>query len=347
MKRRAITLHKSYNNYILAGDVGGTKTNLGIFTRGKRRPLLKFFETYPSIQYNDIESIISLFLKKYPFKVEYACLGIAGPVYKGICRVTNLPWEARESRIKTRFKFKKAELINDLTAASFAIPLLTKNELHTLNKGSVRKQGNLAVIAPGTGCGVSLVVCENGGYVPVPAEGGHVDFAPNNEKEVELWRFLKRRYGHVSLERVLTGQGLADIYAFLTDDLQRVDDGRILNEMQNDDPAKVISRFAIEKKVKSCRAALDMFVSILGAAAGNLALTGMTKGGVYLGGGIPPKTLPKLNDGAFLSSFTDKGRFKGFLENIPVHVILNDKAALLGAASRAFETMDRFVKGEM
>ena len=330
-----MTRSSSCDQYILAGDIGGTKTNLGVFARGKRRPLLKSFESYPSRQYRDIESIIDLFLTKYHLDVQYACFGIAGPVNNGTCRVTNLPWEVRETRLKDRFKFKQVKLINDLTATSYAIPLLTKNEVHALNKGSRQRDGNLAIIAPGTGFGEALVVRENGSFIPVPSEGGHVDFAPNNEKEIELWRYLKKKYRHVSLERILTGQGLAEIYAFLTSSGRNESDSRILIEMKNTDPAKVISELAIKEDVKSCKAALDMFISILGGAAGNLALTGMTKGGVYLGGGIPPKILPKLKEATFFSSFIDKGRFKGLLVNMPVYVILNDTAALLGAASRA------------
>jgi len=324
------------DQYILAGDIGGTKTNLGIFTTGKRRPLLKFFETYPSRECRNLESIIALFLKKYPVDIQSACFGIAGPVHRGACRVTNLPWEVRESGIKKRFKFKQVQLINDLTSTSYAIPFLRRNEIHTLNRGHAQKDGNLGLIAPGTGLGEALVVRENGSYGPVTSEGGHVDFAPNNEKEIELLRYLKKRYGHVSLERILTGQGLADIYAFLTSRSKRKEDINIIKEMKKSDPAMVISQAAINGEAISCKAALDMFVSILGSAAGNLALIGMTKGGVYLGGGIPPKILPKLKDGTFFSSFIDKGRFKGLLEDMPVYVILNSTAALLGAASLAF-----------
>jgi glucokinase len=342
-----MTLSSSCDHYVLAGDIGGTKTNLGLFTRGKRRPLLKFHETYPSRQYSSLESIIALFLAKYPVNIKSACFGMPGPIHNGAVRVTNLTWKTSESRIRGRFKFKKVRLINDLTATSLAIPFLNKKELHTLNKGSRQKDGNLAILAPGTGIGETLVVCESGSFIPVPSEGGHVDFAPNNEKEVELLRYLKKKYGHVSLERILTGPGLADIYAFLTSRRKDKDDRRILIEIKKADPAMIISQAAIKGEAKSCKAALDMFVSILGAAAGNLALVGMTKGGVYLGGGIPPKILPKLKDGAFISSFTDKGRFKGLLEKIPVHVILNDTAALLGAASKAFEASDTIMKGDL
>jgi len=331
---------EGYEDFILAGDIGGTKINLGIFSKGGRRPLLRVFETYPSSQYPDIESIISHFFKEHPFPIYYACFGIAGPVHHGRCSVTNLPWEVREGRIKTRFKFKQVQLINDLTATAFAVPYLKKNEFHVLNKGKAQKKGNLAIIAPGTGLGESIVVFDNGRYIPIPSEGGHVDFAPKNEKEVGLWRYLQKIYGHVSLERILTGQGLADIHSFFIDSGHYRESGRLLKRMKDADPAMVVSEEAIKGRSRSCTAALDMFISILGSVTGNLALTGMTTGGIYLGGGIPPKILPKLKEDAFFSSYTDKGRFKGILEKTPIYVILNDKAALLGAAVRAFEIVD-------
>jgi len=326
--------------YILAGDIGGTKTNLGIFMRGAGRPILKILKTYPSGKYPDMESILALFLREYPMPVHYACFGIAGPVHHGKCSVTNLPWEVSEARLKKRFRLRHVQLINDLAATAFAIPCLKKGELYVINKGRAQKEGNLALIAPGTGLGESIVVRENGMYVPVSSEGGHVDFAPQNEQEVGLWRRLKIKYGHVSLERILTGQGLEDIYSFLVKSGAYKETGRIVKRMKDADPAAVISEEAIIGRSKSCKAALDIFVSILGGAAGNLALTGLTTGGVYVAGGIPPRILPKLRGRTFMSSFTAKGRFKGFLENMPVYVILNDKAALVGAAIRAFEIAD-------
>ena len=307
---------------------------------GARRPLLKIFETYPSNQYTGIQSIVSQFLSKHPIQVNYACFGIAGPVAHGRCRVTNLPWEASEGRIRTSLCLKRVQLINDLTATALAIPILKKNELYVLQKGRAQKEGNLALVAPGTGFGESIVVFERGRYIPVPSEGGHIDFAPGNETEVRLWRYLKERYGHVSFERILTGHGLSEIHSFILDSNPVGKYKRILKRLGEGDPAIIISDEAMTGKVKSCKTAMDMFLSILGAAAGNLALTGMATGGVYLGGGIPPKILTKLKDKRFLSSFMDKGRFKGLLEKMPVYVILNDKAALLGAAKRAFEIVN-------
>jgi glucokinase len=324
---------------VLACDIGGTKTNIGIFSKGGRRPILKVFETYPSVRYPDIESIVEQFLKEHPVQLSTACLGIAGPVRQGRCHLTNLPWEVRESSVKSRFKFRAVQLINDLTATAYSVPYLARKELYALNIGKAQKGGNLALVAPGTGLGESIVVFDNGKCIPVSSEGGHVDFAPTNEKEIGLWRYLKKIYGHVSPERILTGQGLVDIHSFLIRSGAYHESRKLIKKMQENDPAAVISSEALAGRVRSCEAALDIFISILGATAGNLALTGMATGGIFLGGGIPPKILPRLKAGLFLSSLTDKGRFKVLLEKIPVHIILNDKAALLGAAVRAFEML--------
>jgi glucokinase len=323
--------------YILAGDIGGTKTNLGIYSKGARRPLLKILKTYPSGQYPDAESLVTKFVKEFPVPVQCACFGIAGPVYNGRCNVTNLPWVVRESRLKKHLRLKQVKLINDLAATAYAIPYLKKSELHILNRGKVQRDGNLALVAPGTGLGESIIVFEKGRYIPVPSEGGHVDFAPNNAKEAALWSYLKKKYGHVSLERILTGQGLVDIHSFIMSSRPGGRYDHLIKRMRDSDPAVIISEEAIKGKAKSFRLALDMFVSILGGATGNLALTGMATGGIYLGGGIPPRILAKLDGDRFLSSFSDKGRFKGLLEKMPVYVILNDKAGLLGAAAKAFE----------
>jgi glucokinase len=330
-------MQKKNNEYILAGDIGGTKTNLGIFSNGPKGPVLKVLERYPSNNYPDFESIIRQFLEIHPFPIPCACFGIAGPVNNGICNVTNLPWVVDEKSIRSRFKISNVRLINDMTATAYAIPYLKKGELYALNKGRAQKSGNMALIAPGTGLGETIIVVEQDKYIPVPAEGGHVDFAPKNEIEIGLLRYLQKIYGHVSLERILTGQGISDVHSFLISSGTYPFTKRLIKMMEKADPAMVISREALKGRSGSCVAALDMFVSILGSAAGNLALTGMTTGGIYLGGGIPPKILPKLTGNKFLASITAKGRFKAILKKIPVYVILNDKAALLGAAVDAYK----------
>ena len=213
-----------------------------------------------------------------------------------------------------------------------AIPLLKKDEFFPLNQAGSIKDQNLALIAPGTGLGKAMLIYGNGRYVPVPSEGGHADFAPNNEAQMMLWRYLHQHYGHVSMERVVSGSGLVNFYNWFKDSGGLDEPDWLRQKIKESDPAKAVTEAALARKDPGCVEALNLFVSILGAVAGNLALTGMTTGGVYLGGGIPPKILSKLKEDIFMEAFTNKGRFKGFLEKISVKVILNDKAALIGAA---------------
>ncbi|MBW2580527.1 MAG: glucokinase [Deltaproteobacteria bacterium] len=322
---------------VVAGDIGGTKTKLGLFRRGKRRPLLKALETYPSREAPHLEDLVERFLDKHRASVTSGCFGIAGPVTKGRVKTTNLPWDVSELRMKDRFKWSNVTLINDLTATAQAIPLLSGQEVLALNKARARKGLNLALVAPGTGLGEALLIFRDGEYSPISSEGGHADFAPNSDVEMELWRHLHNRYGHVSIERVLSGPGLVNIYAWLKESGQYREPEWLARKMREMDPAAAISRTALVEKHLLCVESLNMFVSILGSVAGNLALTAMTTGGVYLGGGIPPKILPKLEEPIFMKAFTNKGRFGDLLAKIPVRVILNDEAALLGAARCALD----------
>ncbi len=322
---------------VLAGDIGGTKTNLGLFLKGKRRPLPKAIETYPSRKALNLEQIIEQFLAKHPVSISSACLGIAGPVKNGRCKTTNLPWTVSERKIKNRFGWDKVRLINDLAATAWAVPVLTKSEFVALNGQRPARSGNLGLIAPGTGLGMALLVSKDGQYVPVPSEGGHSDFAPQSEAELALWLYLSQRVGHVSVERVLSGPGLFIIYCWLKYTGQGAEPTWLAEKISENDPSKVIAEAALVDEQPLCVKTLDLFVSIFGAAAGNLALTGLTTGGVYLGGGIPPKILPTLKEDIFMKAFTNKGRFRELLRQIPVRVIMNDKAALLGAACCAFE----------
>ena len=317
---------------ILAGDIGGTKTNLGLFIRGKRRPLLKVIETYSSRGAFKLENIIERFLARHHVSITSACFGIAGPVVNGRCKTTNLPWDVSEARIKGLFRWERVRLINDLTATAQGIPLLNSRELVSLNRARPRKRQNLGLIAPGTGLGKALLIYQEGRYISVSSEGGHADFSPNNEDEVKLWQYLHKRLGHVSIERVLSGPGLLNIYSWIKDSGRHKEPAWLARKIKNMDPARVITEAAINEKNLMCFETLNMFVSILGAVSGNLALTGMTTGGIYLGGGIPPKILSILKEGPFIKAFTNKGRFKDLLKKIPVRAILNDRAALLGAA---------------
>lgn len=322
---------------VLAGDIGGTKTNLGLFQMGKKRPIHKATETYSSREAPHLEHIIARFLDKHKVAITSACFGVAGPVQGGRSKTTNLPWTISENSIKKRFKWNHVILINDLTATAYAIPLLRSKELHALNKERARKGHHLGLVAPGTGLGMGLLIWSEDKYVPLASEGGHADFGPNDLMEAELWAYLHKRWGHVSVERVLSGSGLFNIYSWLRDSGRHHEPEWLSKKIKELDPARAISEAAMARKDPLCEEALDIFVSIFGSVAGNLALMGMTTGGVFLGGGIPPKILPKLDEDTFMQAFTSKGRFKDLLEKIPVRVILNNKAALLGAAQCAFE----------
>jgi glucokinase len=280
---------------------------------------------------------VEQFLEKHPASVVSACFGIAGPVIDGRCKTTNLPWEVSEAALKRRFKWSRVRLINDLVATSHAIQFLRGKELYNLNGKKGRAGANIALVAPGTGLGMALLVFHGGRYISVSSEGGHVGFSPSNEEEVSLWRYLRQCYGRVSVERILSGPGLTNIYGWLRESRSYQEPAWLKELFETIDPARVITEHALSGKDPLCGEALDVFVAILGATAGNLALTCMATGGIFLGGGIPPKILPFLEKPNFLESFADKGRFSDFVRRIPVRVILNDRAALLGAAQVGFE----------
>ena len=322
---------------VLAGDIGGTKTNLGLYVPGKRRPVPKVIETYASREARHLETIIEGFLERHGEPIASACFGIAGPVVDGRCRTTNLAWEVSETRIKRRFKWPYVSLVNDLAVTALAIPLLKGHELFPLSRVRARRGQNMAILAPGTGLGEALLVYHDGRYVPVASEGGHVDLSPTCDEEIRLWRYLQKRFGHVSPERVLSGPGLVNIYSWLKHSGRYREPAWLRKRLQEEDAGKVITETAVKNGHPLCSESLRIFVSIFGAVAGNLALTGMARGGVYLGGGISPKILPALKEGGFMKAFLNKGRFSGLMKEIPVRVILNEGAALLGAAHLALE----------
>jgi glucokinase len=328
---------KTGETIILAGDIGGTNTRLGLFSRGKERPASKTFKAYASREAGRFEDILERFMKTTGAFISGVCFGIAGPVAGGRSQTTNLPWEVSAVQLKKRFNWPQVRLINDLTAMAHAIAVLDHAELHTLNKGEPISESPMGLIAPGTGLGMALQVPKDNRFVILPSEGGHSDFAPTSQIESRLWRHLHQSLGHVSAERVLSGPGLVNIYDWLRKSA-RADEPRWLNDMiKADDPARVISKAALEERDPVCVRTLEMFISIFGAVAGNLALIGLTRAGIYLGGGIAPQILPKLKDGSFMKAFTSKGRFQQLMKRIPVHVILNEEAPLLGAAVCAFE----------
>ncbi len=317
---------------VLAGDIGGTKTNLGLYVTGKSRPKALVSAKFSSREASSLETIIDKMHQRYPAKIKKACFGIAGPVINGECRTTNLPWVVSEKKLQKRFGWQQVRLINDLTGTALAIPLLNHREVTALNGLRVHKNQNIGLVAPGTGLGLALLVYADGRYRPVASEGGHAGFPPADESEIDLWHYLYARFGYVSAERVLSGEGLVNIYNGLKFIGGIAESPKVKKAMRTADAARVITANAIDGNDPLCRAALKRFCRIFGSVAGNVALTGMTTGGLFLGGGIPPKILPALERKDFMDAFIAKGRFKEFMEKIAVRVILNDKAALLGAA---------------
>jgi len=319
---------------ILAGDIGGTKTRLGLFRLTEAGSRLLTSNTFASKAYGGLESIIDEFLQGGE-QISAASFGVAGPVVNGIAVATNLPWKISESSLGRFLNSKKIHLMNDLVANAYGIEIMTGNDFTVLNAGR-RTVGSRALLSAGTGLGAAVLFWNGKRYVPSPSEGGHVEFGPKNGLEVDLLRHLLERFGHVSYERVLSGAGLFNIYQFLRDSGRfGSEPGWLSARLVTEDPAAVIAESARSKKSRLCAEALDLFASIYGAAAGNLALQVMTTGGVYIGGGIAPKIIWKLKDGTFMKAFKAKGRLSRIVERIPVRVIMNDRAALLGAAADA------------
>jgi len=320
----------------LAGDIGGTKTNLAIFSpeAGPRAPLAE--ATFPSGRYPSLEALVQEFLSQVNLKVERATFGVAGPVVAGQSRITNLPWVMDELQLQEALGLSGVRLLNDLEAIANGVPSLEPADLHTLNVGEPASGGASAIIAPGTGLGEAYLTWDGSHYQAHASEGGHTDFAPINPLEIGLLSYLLERLGHVSYERVCSGRGIPNIYAYLRDRGYAEEPDWLAEQLAAaDDPTPIIVNNALnsDSACDLCAATLNSFVSILGTEAGNLALKVLATGGVYLGGGIPPRILPALEEGRFLDAFRAKGRMSDLMARMPVHVILNPKVALLGAAS--------------
>ncbi|MGH2506032.1 MAG: glucokinase [Ktedonobacteraceae bacterium] len=327
---------------LLAGDIGGTKTNLAFFSAeaGWKNPLAE--ATFPSAQYASLEALVQAFQAQHPVPVERASFGVAGPVVDGRATITNLPWVLEENHLKHTLNIPSVRLLNDLTAIAYGVPYLEAADLHLLNAGRVVKEGAIAVIAPGTGLGEAFLTWEGERYRAHMSEGGHADFAPADALQLELLHYLQLRYKHVSFERVCSGRGLPNIYAFLKEAGHALEPPWLAERLaQVKDLTPVIVDNALDKEhaCEICTQTLELFVSILGAEAGNMALKVLATGGVYLGGGIPPRILPFLSEGRFMQSFLRKGRLSDVLIPMPVSVILNPNIALLGAARHGFEQM--------
>jgi glucokinase len=320
---------------ILAGDIGGTNTRLALAEARAGGVRLRLEKTFPSREWASLEAALAGFLALRPAKVSAATIGIAGPVRNGRCEATNLPWVVDAASVAKLLRLKRVGLINDLVANAHGIPVLRGKDLVVLNAGAKRAEGNRAIVSAGTGLGEAGMLWDGRGHRPFPSEGGHVDFAPRNRLEIELLDYLMSRHGRVSYERIVSGPGLVSLYHFLRDTGRAKEPSWLAEEMRGGDPAAVISRHAGEGRSALCVEALDLFVSVYGAEAGNLALKVMATGGVYLGGGIAPKIVSKLREPGFMNAFTAKGRLSPLLREIPVRVIMNARTALLGAARHA------------
>ena len=317
---------------ILAGDVGGTHARLAFFDVGGGAFRMVSSSVFPSREYSGLDEIVVKFVESEAVLPDTACFGVAGPVRNGRVEASNLPWIIDSKRLATELKLPSAILINDLEANAWGISELQEKDVVALNQVKGNPVGNQAVISAGTGLGEAGMYWDGVKHHVFASEGGHTDFAPRNELEMDLLRYLRGKFGHVSYERIVSGPGLVNVFQFLRDTGRGTEPKWLTEEMAHSDPAPAISQAALEGKCPLCEQAVDLFVSIYAAEAGNLALKIMCTGGVYLGGGIAPKMLPKLAGPLFMQSFLGKGRMQPLLESIPVKVIVNDKAALLGAA---------------
>lgn len=319
-------------NRVLAGDIGGTKCNLAFFRGAPEAPETVAEQTYPSRDYTDLAELVRRFQADTGLAAAKACFGVAGAVVGGESHLPNLGWHLSETRLADDLGFKSVSLVNDLEANALGIATLKPEQCFTLNAGHARAGGNQALIAAGTGLGMAILIPDAGGHRVVASEGGHMDFAPRGETQIGLLRFLAERHGHVSVERVLSGQGLENIYAYLNHTGAPAPDWLAARLDTASDRAAVIAQAGMTGEAAICVQALALFLAAYGAAAGNLALTALATGGIYLGGGIAPKLLEKLATSEFMAAFIAKGRFADLLAQVPVHIILETKTALRGAA---------------
>jgi glucokinase len=317
---------------ILAGDVGGTKTVLAVFESEAGKLIPVFQKRFDSRNYPGLEPIITEFLARNPKPASRACFGVAGPVVGGRSETPNLPWVLDERALASQLGINAVSLINDLEATAYGLFTLEEKEVFVLHEGLKVAEANIGLIAAGTGLGESILFWDGRYHRPSASEGGHADFAPRTAREIDLLRYLIPRFGHVSYERVLSGPGLVNIYQFLKDEAGFSEPEWLAERITAEDPGAVISEVALAGEAEICVQALDLFASVYGAEAGNLALRAKALGGIYIGGGIAPKILKKLKDGTFMRSFLDKGRYSEFVSTIPVKVVLNEQAALQGAA---------------
>ena len=323
---------------ILAGDVGGTKVDLALYDFVAGTLQLSKEQRYPAPKYSGLEAVVREFLSTHVpnQKIAAACFGVPGPVRGGKLRLTNLPWELDSQVLARQLNITHVFLINDLEANGYGIPELSAEQIYTLSQGDPGATGNCALVSAGTGLGEAILVWDGKSHKPMASEGGHVDFAPRNDLEIALLKYLRKELkGRVSWERVVSGIGLKNIYAFLRDDQGMEESGTLRERMKKEDPNAVIGECGENGSSDLCRRTLEMFAASYGAEAGNLALKALSNGGVYLGGGVAPKILKTMKNGMFMEAFVDKGRMGSLLQHMPVHILLESRTALIGAAAFA------------
>lgn len=322
----------------LAGDIGGTKTILALYTReaGPDHPFDR--EVFLSRDFSSLEQIIQAYLAKRHTSISEACFGVAGPVKDERVQATNLPWVIETNNLTANLNSSKIWLLNDLIATAKAVPYLTSQDIHVLKSGVPATNGAVGIVAPGTGLGESILVWNAGRYIALPSEGGHSNFGPTNTFEIGLLSYLQHEIGHVSYESVCSGMGIPNLYAYLRNVHMLPEPDWLREELENaPDAVPIIASAALEHKSEICERTMRLFISILGNEAGNLALNVFATGGIYISGGIPPRILPLIDRDAFIRAFINKGRFERLLAEIPVYVILKADTALFGAACHIFE----------
>ncbi len=324
---------------LLVGDIGGTKTELAIFNSVTELRTPVADKRYPSQDYQSLEEIIQAFQNEFNVEADRACFGVAGPVVNDQATITNLPWVIDAHHLRKDLYFKAVTLLNDLEAVAYAVPFLQQSDLHTLNHGHPVSNGTIGVIAPGTGLGEAFLVWDGSHYRPHTSEGGHTDFGPINETQIGLLRYLQGRMNHVSYEWVCSGIAFPNLYGYFRDTGPDPESSALVEQFaQQKDHTPIIVNGALANPPDPiCKKAVDIFIEILGAEAGNLALKVLATGGIYIGGGIPPRLLPLLQQDLFMQAFLHKGRFSEILKKVPIRVILNGKTGLLGCAYRGFE----------
>lgn len=325
------------SHIILAGDIGGTKSNIAVFNVVADTLTIESNKRFPSASYPGLNAILREFLEKEKRPILAACFGVPGPVKHGRAKPTNLSWGVDAAEISSEFGIPYVTILNDLAANAYGISQLKPADFAVIQAGDPEAEGNRCIVSPGTGLGEAGLYWDGRRYHVWACEGGHTDFGPRNDLEVALLEYLIKQYGHVSYERIASGMGIENIYKFLRDTGRGKELPKIAEEMKTGDAGVIISKYAENGLCAMCVQAIEIFLGCLGAEAGNMALKSMATGGVYLGGGIPAKLLSQVKSIAFTHAFNDKGRLSGLMASMPVKVILNDQAALLGAARYAFD----------